>query len=204
MNSYFLFYMPLMLGLMTIYLFVIGLRLLITRKPVVMSSRWTVSFIALAFSPQLLNTFFLKWPAKGLGMMQWISPLMFLTVMVIIIISMRGYAVFGVTEDYFREAVLGTVASLGFTVEETMSCLRIKETGQEIKIMVQGAMGSAQITPKSKDSHALVQQIAKGMRTYFRGHAGKTKMLIAYFYILLGVFLLATGISLGMCTRHLH
>jgi len=204
MNSYFTLYLPLLFGLMTIYLFAIGLRLLITRKPVVMSSRWTVSFIALAFSPQLLNTFFLKWPAKGLGMMEWISPLMFLTVMVMMIISMRGYAVFGVTEEYFREAVLGTVTSLGFTVEETMSCLRIKETGQEIKIMVQGAMGSAQITPKSKDSRALVQEIAKGMRTYFRGHTGKTKMLIAYFDILLGVFLLAAGISLGMFTRHFH
>jgi hypothetical protein len=50
----------------------------------------------------------------------------------------------------------------------------------------------------------LVLQIAKGMRTYFRDHTGKTKMLIAYFYILLGVFLLATGISLGMFTRHFH
>ena len=204
MHTYTFLYMPLMFALMTVYLFAIALRLLIGGKPIVMSSRWTVSFIALAFSPQLLNTFFLKWPAKGLGMMEWISPLMFLTVMVMMIISMRGYAVFGITEEYFREAVLGTVTALGFTVEETMSCLRIKETGQEIKIMVQGAMGSAQLRPKSKDSHALVQQIAKGMRTYFSGHRGQTKMLIAYFYILLGGLLLATGISLGMFTRHLH
>jgi RsiW-degrading membrane proteinase PrsW (M82 family) len=204
MNTYFLFYMPLMLGLMIIYFFAIGLRLLITRKPVVMSSRWTVAFIALALSPQLLNTFFYKGASKELGMMHWISPLMFLTVMVMMIISQRGYAVFGVTEEYFREAVLGTVAALGFTVEETMSCLRIKETGQEIKIMVQGAMGAAHLRPKSKDSHALVKQIAKGMRTYFRVHTGKTKMLIAYIYILLGVCLLGTGISLGMFTRHFH
>jgi len=196
--------MPLMFALMTVYLFAIALRLLIGGKPIVMSSRWTVSFIALAFSPQLLNTFFLKWPAKGLGMMEWISPLMFLTVMVMMIISMRGYAVFGITEEYFREAVLGTVTALGFTVEETMSCLRIEETGQEIKIMVHGAMGSAQLRPKSKDSRALVQQIAKGMRTYFRGHTGKTKMLIAYFYTLLGMFLLVIGFSLGLFTRHLH
>jgi len=204
MNSYFLFIIPLMFGLMTLYFFSIGLRLLISRKPVVMSSRWTVAFIALALSPQLLNTFFYKGAIKELGIMQWISPLMFLTVMVMMIISQRGYAVFGVTEEYFREAVLGTVAALGFTVEETMSCLRIKETGQEIKIMVQGAMGAAHLRPKSKDSHALVQEIAKGMRTYFRVHTGKTKMLIAYIYILLGVCLLATGISLGMFTRHFH
>jgi RsiW-degrading membrane proteinase PrsW (M82 family) len=204
MNSYFTLYLPLLFGLMTIYLFAIGLRLLISRKPVVMSSRWTVAFIALALSPQLLNTFFYKGAIKELGIMQWISPLMFLTVMVMMIISQRGYAVYGVTEEYFREAVLGTVAALGFTVEETMSCLRIKETGQEIKIKVQGAMGAAHLRPKSKDSHALVQEIAKGMRTYFRVHTGKTKMLIAYIYILLGVCLLATGISLGMFTRHLH
>jgi hypothetical protein len=196
--------MPMMIGLMTIYLFAIALRLLITKRPLVLSSRWMVAFIALACSPQLLNTFVFMGVSKGMGMMTWISPLMFLTVMVIVIISISGYSVFGVTEEYFREAVLATLTSLGFTVEETMSCLRIKETGQEIKIMVQGTTGAAQLRPKSKDSHELVKQIAKGLRIYFQSNTGKTKMLIAYFYILIGIFLMATVISLGMFTRHLH
>lgn len=55
-----------------------------------------------------------------------------------------------------------------------------------------------------KNLKKLHQQSKQGMRTYFRGHTGKTKMLIAYFYILVGVLLLAGVVSLKMSMRHLH
>ena len=129
---------------------------------------------------------------------------MFGTLFIFILITTKGYTTYGVTEEYFREALLSTVASLGYTVEETMSCLRIKETGQEIKVMIQGAVGSAQLRPKSKDSAALVKRIAQGMTAYFQNHTGKTKMLIGYFYLLIGVFLLATVVSLTLVISHLH
>jgi len=197
-------FLPLELGLMSLFFFIIAGRLLIQRRPLVLSSRWTIGLIAVAFSPQLLNSFVFHGIAKGMNVMFWIPPLMFATLFIFLIIAIKGYITYGITEEYYREALLSTAASLGYAVEETISCLRIKETGQEIKVMIQGAIGSAQLRPKSKDSAALVKQIAQGMKAYFQTHTGKTKMLIAYFYLLIGFFLLATVFSLTWFMSHLH
>ena len=196
--------LPLDLGLVTIFFFIIALRLLIQRRPLLLSSRWTIALIAVAFAPTILNAFFLKGISKGIDLMFWINPLMFGTLFVFIVIQMKGYIAYGVTEAYFREALLSTVASLGYTAEETMSCLRIKETGQEIKVMIQGLTGSAQLRPKSKDSTALVKQIAHGMTAYFKNHTGKTNMLVAYFYLIIGALLLVTAFSLTSVMSHLR
>lgn len=196
--------LPTQIGLLVIYFFAIALRLLIKRRPVILSSRWTIAFLAVAFAPSMLNAFVFSGVAKGMDMMFWIQPVMFGTIFIFILIQMKGYSTFGVTEAYFREALLSTVSSLGYTAEETISCLRIKETGQEIKIMIQGLSGSAQLRPKSKDSAELVKQIAQGMRAYFQSHSGKTNMLIAYFYLLMGGFLLAIAISLTRIMARLH
>lgn len=208
MNTMFKIYtsliLPLDLGVVSIFFFIIALRLLILRRPLLLSSRWTIALIAVAFAPSVLNSFIFHGISKGTNMMFWINPLIFGTLFVFIVISVKGYTAYGVTEEYFREALLSTVASLGYTTEETMSCLRIKETGQEIKVMIQGAIGSAQLRPKSKDSALLLKQIANGMTAYFQSHTGKTKMLIAYFYLLIGSFLLATVVSLVRIMSHLH
>lgn len=195
---------PFQMGLIVIYFFAIALRLLIKRRPLILSSRWTIGMIAVAFTPSIFNAFVFHGLEKREDMMFWIQPVMFGTIFIFLLIQMKGYATFGVTEAYFREALLSTVNSLGHTVEETISCLRIKETGQEIKIMIQGLTGSAQLRPKSKDSAELVKQIAQGMRAYFQSHSGKTNMLIAYFYLLMGGFLLATAISLATMMARLH
>ena len=197
-------FLPLDLGLVSFYFFFIALRILIQRRPLVLSSRWTIALIAVAFAPSVLNSFVFNGLSKGMNIMFWINPLMFGTLFFFLMITIKGYVVYGATEEYIREALLSTVATLGYTAEETMSCLKIKETGQEIKVMIQGAVGSAQLRPKSKDSALLVKQIAQGMTSYFQNHAGETKMLIAYFYLLIGVFLLATVISLARLMSHLH
>ena len=85
---------------------------------------------------------------------------------------MKGYMAFAISDTYFREALLASASSLGFSIEETMSRLEIKETGQEMQVAIQGWIGTAQLKSTSKESNDTVKQIANGMAKYFESTPG--------------------------------
>ena len=110
---------------------------------------------------------------------------------------MKGYTAFGVTDSYFRDALLSSMSSLGYTAEESFSKLRIKETGEEFHVSIQGWMGSAQFKPVGKTNTKTTRDIAAGMNRYFATTPGKMNYSIAYLYLFLGVFLIAMCIGLS-------
>jgi len=93
---------------------------------------------------------------------------------------------------------LAAASGLGFTVEETLSRLKIKETGQEIQIALHGWMGTGQLKPARKDARETVDKIAKGMNDYFQKTQGQTNYLASYFFLILGGFTLALAIWMFM------
>ena len=108
--------------------------------------------------------------------------------------SNEGYMAFAISEKYFRDALLASTASLGYTIEETMSRITIKETGQAIQVSIQGWTGAAQIKPVGKGSGDLVKKLADGMNAYFRATPGAMNYLISYFYLIMGCFMVAMSI----------
>ena len=106
---------------------------------------------------------------------------------------MKGYMAFAISDTYFREALLASATSLGFSIEETMSHLRIKETGQEMQVAIQGWMGTAQLKSTGKGSNA-VRQIAEGMIKYFQSTPGIMNFTTSYFYLIIGAFMIAISV----------
>ena len=101
---------------------------------------------------------------------------------------------FAISDTYFREALLASASSLGFSIEETMSRLKIKETGQEMQVAIQGWIGTAQLKSTSKESNDTVKQIANGMAKYFESTPGKMNFMTSYFYLIIGVFMVAMSV----------
>jgi hypothetical protein len=101
---------------------------------------------------------------------------------------------FSISDSYFREALLASSSALGFSIEETMSRLKIKETGQEMQVAIQGWIGTAQLKSTGNESNEAVKQIAHGMSTYFQSTPGKMNYLTSYFYLIVGVFMIAVSI----------
>jgi hypothetical protein len=117
-----------------------------------------------------------------------------LPILVIFFLAIRGYSVFGVREESFRRALLGAFSSLGLTPEETLCCLRVRETGQEVKVMVQGVLGTAQLRPRGRESRVLVGEVAAGLRLGLRGEPAN--LLVAWLHLFLGGVLAVTALSL--------
>jgi hypothetical protein len=151
-------------------------------------------FYVRGVSPSILNSISMGFFSKTIGMIVWMNPLMFTVMLVFFWIQMKGYIAFAISEKYFRDALLSSTASLGYSIEETMSRITIKETGQAIQVSIQGWTGTAQIKPVGKGSSDLVKQLAEGMNTYFRATPGAMNYVISYFYLIMGCFMVAMSI----------
>ena len=197
MNSEFLLKvaMPLIFILMAGFFIFIALKTLIGRRPLVFSSRWLFAFMCLAFLPGIVNSISMGFLSpRGFSMIAWINPLMFIVLLGFFWIQMKGYMAFAISDTYFREALLASASSLGFSIEETMSCLKIKETGQEMQVAIQGWIGTAQLKARTKESNDTVKQVANGMTKYFESTPGKMNFMTSYFYLIMGLFMVAMSI----------
>ncbi len=195
--------MPIIFILMASFFIFIALKTLIGRRPLIFSSRWLFAFMCLAFLPSIANSVSLGFSSsEGLGMIIWINPLMFTVLLVFLWIQMKGYMAFAISDSYFREALLASSSALGFSIEETMSRLKIKETGQEMQVAIQGWIGTAQLKSTGKKSNEVVKQIAHGMTKYFQCTPGKMNYLTSYFYLIIGAFMIA--MSLWMLTLKIN
>ena len=107
---------------------------------------------------------------------------------------MKGYMAFAISDTYFRDALLASASSLGFSIEETMSSLKIKETGEEMQVAIQAWIGTAQLKATRRESNDTVKQIANGMTKYFDITPGKMNFLTSYLYLIIGLFMVAMSI----------
>jgi hypothetical protein len=193
MNTTFIlkFAMPAIFILMAAFFILIALKTLLHRRPLVFSARWLFAFMCLAFLPTIGNSVSMGLSSKTIGMIAWVNPLMFSVMLVFFWIQMKGYMAFAISDTYFRDALLASAESLGYSIEETMSRVTIRETGQEIQVAIQGWMGTAQLKPAGKGSTDAVNQIAQGMNAYFQTTPGKMNYLTSYFYLIIGCFMIA-------------
>ncbi len=187
--------MPLSILILAAYFFVVSLNPLLSQKPLVMSMHWNFGLMCVAFLPSILNSFIFSMP-KGLNLMQWISPLMVIVLLVFMKRQMQGYLIFAVSEEYFREALLKSISNLGYTTEETMGGIKIKETGETLKVVIQGWMGTVQVKSGKEITAKTMRSIISEMRDYFSKNPGNLNKISAYYYLGMGVLMLLVVASL--------
>ncbi|MDC0088374.1 hypothetical protein OAI07_02410, partial [Akkermansiaceae bacterium] len=165
--------MPIIFILMATFFLFIALKTLIGRRPLIFSSRWIFAFMCLAFLPSIANSISMGFSSdRDFSLITWLNPVMFTVLLVFFSIQMKGYMAFAISDTYFREALLASSNALGFTIEETMSRLTIKETGQEMQVAIQSWIGTAQLKSTDKESSETVKQIAEGIAKYFENTPG--------------------------------
>jgi hypothetical protein len=188
---------PAIFILMAAFFIFIAIKTLVGRRPLVFSSRWLFAFTCLAFLPIIASPISMGFSSpRGFSMIAWINPLMFTVLLAFFWIAMRGYVVVAISDAYFREALLASANSLGLSIEETMSRLKIKETGQEMQVAIQGWVGTAQLKPAGKGSNEIVRKIAEGMSKYFQSTPGKMNFVTSYFYLIIGAITIAISVSM--------
>jgi hypothetical protein len=175
-----------------VFFIFVALKTLIGRRPLLLSSRYLFAVMCLAFLPTIANSIVMGLSSsQSFSKILWMNPLIFLMLLAFFWIQMKGYMAFAISDVYFRDALLASAKSLGYSIEETMSCLKIKETGHEMQVAIQGWIGTAQLKSTAKESNDAVRQIADGMTKYFQSTPGKMNYITSYLYLIVGVFLIA-------------
>jgi hypothetical protein len=184
--------LPILLCLLAGFFFFVALKTLLGRRPLIFSAKWLFAFVCLAFLPSITAFLVPVFLGSGkVGVVHILNPLIYFTLLVFFWIQMKGYLVFAISDSYFRDALLASAKSLDFTIEETISQLQIKESGEALQVSVQGWIGTAQIKGAAKTSKETVRQVAAGMDVYFATHPGRMNFLTSYLYLIMGLFMLA-------------
>jgi hypothetical protein len=194
---------PLTLGLTSLAFIAIGLYALIRRRPFIIHSRWMLVLVLIVFSPQILMplSMFFSEPRYRTG---WLDAASLISVCAMVVavayiaLQMRGYIVFGTTQESFREALLSALASLNLKVEETMSSVKLPSIPPELQTPVHGWLGTGQVRLRNGGRPRLLEDIGTGMTAYFDSGNAKTNMTTAIAYLILGVLMVGMVIAMSM------
>ena len=156
---------PLIFCVMALFFLAIGLRGIISRKPFLISLRWSFLLILLGFTPSLL----LAIPFSGFGgggslwMIQWISPAILLVGSIFLYFALKGYVAMGVTDVSFREGLLTSLAKLNLPYEETLGSIKLPTIGADLQAAVQSWIGTAQLRMKQRQFNPVLKDVVNGM-----------------------------------------
>ena len=107
---------PIVFGIAAIFFLVIGLRGILTKRPFVISQRWFLSIMFAVFIPTILQSLLLRLP-NGFNLINWLNPLMFGFILLMMCYQMRGYSAYAVTDTSFREALIEVLQKLQLPYE---------------------------------------------------------------------------------------
>ncbi len=185
-------YFPLIFALMAFFFLFIGIKVVMSKRPLFMPSKYFFGFIVLAFLPQFATTvdMLLKGLPGKIGLIFVISPILFGCLLVFFWILMKGYMAIGVSDDSFRDAIHFSLKRINQPFEEKLSAIKLTAINANLQIAIQSWIGSAQLRLKNSQDTILLGEIIAGMNEYYMKNNIRPNNVISLLYILIGFFML--------------
>lgn len=189
----FLILIPIWFGIMAIFLFVIGLRGILTKRPFLVSNRWLLLVMSVCFIPSILLPLVL--PGDAPFVVKWLNPTIFTVILVMMYFALKGYVAYAVTDTAFRDALLTSLEKLRLPYEETVSTLRLTSLEIDLQVAVQSWMGTGQIKVKQRGHDSLLTRIAIAMNEHFQISSPTTNLTACIFFVIMGILMVIGGIG---------
>lgn len=186
---------PIIFGIAAIFFLVIGFRGILTKRPFLISQRWFLSIMFAIFIPTILQFLVLRFP-NGFNPMNWLHPLIFGVILLMMCYQMRSYTAYGVTDTSFREALIEALQKLQLPYEESLSLIRLPSIEADLQVSVQGWMGTGLIKVKQRASRSVLREIVNAMNEHFRISSVPTNMVTCIFLLVMGVFMVILAVSM--------
>jgi hypothetical protein len=186
--------MPLTMLAIALAFIALGLYALIRRRPFIIHARWLLVIIVVAFSPNLFTSLSAlfgadRYRSGSLGLMSLLTLVAMLVLIGFMALQMRGYMVYGTTQESFRDALMAALSDLHLKAEETLSSIRLPSVPAELQVAVYGWLGSGQLRLRNGGRPGLLADIAAGMDAHFNSARVKTNMISALVFLTVGVLL---------------
>ncbi len=184
--------------LMALFMIVIGLRVLITKRPMFISARWFFVFMLLLFLPQMANSIIILFdlPTGSFAWVFLLTPLLYVILIIFSWIQMKGYMVIGINNESFRTALLMALEKQGIEYEETLSSIKLPSHQAELQVAIQSWIGSGQLKLKKSRDQSILKNTVNEMVDYYKNNEVKINYVTTVFYTISGVFIMIMVIGM--------
>ena len=186
--------LPIMFGVMAAFFLILGLRGILTKTPYLLSNRWLLLVMCVAFLPNIIVPLFFE--ITDMALWNWLNPAIFTVVLVMMCFALKGYAAYGITDTTFREALLAALDKLQLPYEESLSSIRLTSIEADLQVAIQPWLGSGIIKIKQREHRSLLAEIVAEMNTHFSLSSGPIKHITFIFYVIMGAFMVIGGIGM--------
>ncbi|MCY3740223.1 MAG: hypothetical protein OXH00_04320 [Candidatus Poribacteria bacterium] len=199
---------PIALGITAIFSFYIGLRGILSKTPFMISNRWFLATILVAFIPLpviLLPLLSASGSSSDIYFMKWLIAILcglVLSVILMVWYSLRGYVVYGVTDVSFRETLLAALEKLQLPYEESLSAIRLTSIQADLQVSVQSWMGTGIVKVKQRAHRSALREIVNTMNEYFRTLSVSTNIIPYIFFLVIGIFEVLFVIAMFFFLNH--
>ena len=172
-----------------LFLFV-GARVITSKKPLFLDSRFFFAFMVVGFSPQFVNTLNMSTIPGNMGLILYLSALLFVCLLVFFWFQMKGYMAIGISDDSFRDALHFSLNKNNLPFEEQLSIIKLTSINANLQIAVQSWVGTGQIKlNKSKDTKML-HAIILSINQYYDENNVSPNNTTSIFYVVMGILML--------------
>ncbi len=187
-------YFPLVFTLMAVFFLYIGLKVITSKKPLLLPSKVFFVFMVIAFSPQLIMSVETQFSTGVFSLLSLLSPIMYVVLLAFFWIQMKGYMAIGISDDSFRNALLYALDQNHIQFEEQVSLIKLTNSNADLLVSVQSWVGTGQLKLKQSKSNHLLNTLVPSINQYFQSHSVKTNSTTPVFYILIGLILLVLSV----------
>ena len=183
-------YFPLVFTLMAVFLLYIGLKVITSKRPLLLPSKVFFVFMVIAVTPQLIMSVEAYFSTGAFSLLSLMSPLMYVVLLAFVWVQMKGYMAIGISDDSFRSALHYALNQNHIQFEEQVSIIKLTDSSADLLVSVQSWVGTGQLKLKQSKDNYLLSTLVSSINQYFQSNAVKSNYTVPVFYILFGLILL--------------
>ena len=168
--------------IMAAFCLVVGLRVVFTERPFLLSGKWPLSvgyvFFVLGTVPD-----FLFFPGNP---MNWVVVILVGAFFLMLWYQLKGYVAYAVTDASFRESLFAALQKLQLPHEESLSVIRLTSVDADLQVSIQSWIGIGNIKAKQKVHHSLLKEVVNAMNEYYRASSVSRNVIFCVFLVVAG------------------
>ena len=181
------FYLTLIMMILGLFLLFIGLRIILRKKPIIISSKYFLFLMLIIFISMLISSNlddFLK------GELDYFTTGVVLLMLIIFFVYMfkffHGYLLIGIDDEAFRKCISQSLDNLGLEYKEDFSKIIIDKYDLTIYCAVQSWIGQVQIRFKGRVDKKFISSLIDELNKNINSAEIFPKKVSAYFYTAIG------------------
>lgn len=168
---------------MAVFFLVVGLRVVFTRRPFLLSGKWPLAVGSIFFVSGIIPNLLLS-PAN---VMNWVVVILVGAFLLMMGRGLKGYVVYAFTDDSFRESLIAALEKLQLPHEESLSVIRLTSIDADLQVSIQSWVGLGNIKIKQKAHHSALREIANTMNANLGASPVSKNIVFCVFLVVAGV-----------------